>query len=122
MWLHFLKQLVARKPPGVTTRRLGLVSPVSSAASNTLPIEVPPDSYRSRLLEELGEPFGRLWAMLTQRYSEREAARLLSRLLGAMVDHGETTIAEVIDEALARGDLDRVVCCPSFLRRRRGRR
>lgn len=62
-----------------------------------------------RLLEELGEPFGRLWTMLTERYSEREAARLLSRLLGAMVDHGETTIAEVIHEALERGDLDRLV-------------
>ncbi len=62
-----------------------------------------------RLLEELGEPFGRLWAMLTQRYSEREAARLLSRLLGVMVDHGEATIAEVIHEALERGDLDRLV-------------
>ena len=63
----------------------------------------------AQLLEELGEPFGRLWQMLTARYSEREAARLLSRLLGAMVDHGETTIAEVIHEALQRGDLDRLV-------------
>lgn len=62
-----------------------------------------------RLLEELGEPFGRLWEMLVERYNEREAARLLSRLLGAMVDHGETTVAEVIEEALERGDVDRLV-------------
>lgn len=59
-----------------------------------------------RLLEELGEPFGKLWTMLVSRYSEREAARLLSRLLGAMVDHGETTVAELVHEALERGDVD----------------
>ncbi len=61
------------------------------------------------LLDELGEPFGRLWEMLVARYSEREAARLLSRLLGAMVDQGEITVAEVIHEALERGDLDTLV-------------
>lgn len=61
------------------------------------------------LLAELGAPFGQLWEMLVARYSEREAARLLSRLLGAMVDHGETTVAQVIHEALERGDLDSLV-------------
>jgi len=73
-----------------------------------------------RLLEELGEPFGRLWEMLVGRYSEREAARLLSRLLGAMVDHGETTVAQVIEEALERGDVDRLVL-PRFATARRRR-
>lgn len=62
-----------------------------------------------KLLEELGAPFVKLWTMLTERYSEKEAARLLSRLLGAMVDHGEATVADLVHEALERGDADRLV-------------
>ena len=63
----------------------------------------------SQLIAELGAPFDRLWALLVERYSEREAARLLSRLLGVLVDHGETTVADLLHEALERGDLDRLV-------------
>ena len=36
----------------------------------------------SELLAELGSPFDRSWELLVGRYSEKEAARLLSRLLG----------------------------------------
>jgi transposase len=70
----------------------------------------------SELLAELGSPFDRLWELLVERYSEKEAARLLSRLLGVMVDHGETTVAELIHEALERGDVDRLVWHPAQAR------
>lgn len=34
------------------------------------------------LVAELGEPYGRLWSLLVGRYGSREAARVLSRVLG----------------------------------------
>ncbi len=67
----------------------------------------------SALIAELGSPFDRLWELLVGRYGEREAARLLARLLGVMVEHGERTMAEIIHEALERGDLDRLIWHPS---------
>lgn len=62
-----------------------------------------------RLLDELGEPFGRLWELLSDRYDEREAARLLSRLLGVMVEEGEQTVADLIHSALEDGTAERLV-------------
>jgi hypothetical protein len=62
----------------------------------------------SQLIAELGSPFDRLWPMLADRYGEPEAARLIARLLGVLVDRGEKTLAEMIHEALERGDLDRL--------------
>jgi hypothetical protein len=52
------------------------------------------------LLEELGEPFRQLWSLLEGRYGPREAARLLARILGAMVDHGEGVVAAALEAAL----------------------
>ncbi len=58
------------------------------------------------LVRELGEPYGRLWEMLTDRYGAKEASRVLSRILGALVDHGEGPVAEALDAALSRGRHD----------------
>jgi len=58
------------------------------------------------LVRELGEPYGRLWGMLTDRYGAKEASRVLSRILGALVDHGEGPVAEALDAALSRGRYD----------------
>lgn len=58
------------------------------------------------LVRELGEPYGKLWAMLGERYGEKEAARVLSRILGAAVDHGEQPVAGALQEALSRGRFD----------------
>ena len=44
--------------------------------------------------------------MLTERYGEKEAARVLSRILGAAVDHGEELVAEPLQEAVSRGRFD----------------
>jgi transposase len=59
-----------------------------------------------QLIVELGEPYGRLWEMLVERYGAKEASRVLSRILGALVDHGEDAVADALEVALSRGRLD----------------
>lgn len=58
------------------------------------------------LVEELGEPYGRLWSLLVGRYGSREAGRVLSRVLGAVVDHGSETVAEALVAAMDAGRCD----------------
>src|SRR5215213_5562087 len=58
------------------------------------------------LVRELGAPYDRLWEMLTERYGEKEASRVLSRILGAAVDHGEELVAGALETALSRGRFD----------------
>lgn len=52
------------------------------------------------LVAELGDPYDRLWSLLMGRYGAKEAARVLSRVLGAVVDHGSQTVAEALEAAL----------------------
>jgi len=79
-YLHYLPEL-ARKPQAVR--------------------QVAPE-----LVAELGEPYGRLWSLLIGRYGAKEAARVLSRVLGAVVDHGSETVAEALEAALDAGRCD----------------
>ena len=58
------------------------------------------------LIRELGEPYGKLWEMLTKRYGSKEASRVLARILGALVDHGEEPIAQALEAALTCGRCD----------------
>jgi hypothetical protein len=58
------------------------------------------------LVAELGEPYGRLWSLLVTRYGSKEAARVLSRVLGAVVDHGSQPVAEALEAALDAGRCD----------------
>jgi transposase len=58
------------------------------------------------LVAELGEPYGRLWSLLVGSYGSKEAARVLSRVLGAVVDHGSETVAEALEAALDAGRCD----------------
>jgi hypothetical protein len=58
------------------------------------------------LLAELGEPFSQLWSLLEGRYGPREAARLLARILGAMVDHGEAVVAAALEAILRMSQQD----------------
>ena len=53
------------------------------------------------LMEELGAPYVGLWKLLCARYSELDAARVMAKLLGAIVEHGEQVIAEALSEVLA---------------------
>ena len=59
------------------------------------------------LMEELGVPYVRLWKLLSSRYGELDAARVVAKLVGAIVDHGEQQISEILAQILAsppRGD------------------
>ena len=58
------------------------------------------------LVAELGEPYGRLWSLLVGSYGSREAARVLSRVLGVVVDHGSKTVAEALEAAMEAGRCD----------------
>jgi len=58
------------------------------------------------LVEELGEPYGRLWSLLESRYGPQEAARVLSKVLGAIVDHGSQAVAEALEAAFQAGRCD----------------
>ena len=53
------------------------------------------------LMAELGEPYVRLWKLLGGRYGELDAARVMAKLVGAIVEHGEQVIAEALSEVLA---------------------
>ena len=52
------------------------------------------------LVAELGEPYGRLWSLLEGRYGGLEAARVLARVLGAIIDHGSQAVGEALQEAM----------------------
>jgi len=64
------------------------------------------------LLAELGEPYGKLWQVLATTHGEREAARVLSKILAAVLDHGEQAVRQAIDQALASGRQDLVALAP----------
>ena len=55
----------------------------------------------SELMEELGAPYVRLWKLLSSRYGELDAARVVAKLVGAIVDHGEQQISQILEEILA---------------------
>ncbi|MCX5999649.1 MAG: IS21 family transposase [Chloroflexi bacterium] len=52
------------------------------------------------LVAELGEPYGKLWSLLEDRYGGLESARVLARVLGAVVDHGSQAVGEALQDAL----------------------
>jgi len=52
------------------------------------------------LVAELGEPWGGVWRLLSGAHGEREAARVLARLLGAVCQHGEDKVARALAAAL----------------------
>jgi transposase len=58
------------------------------------------------LIRELGEPYGRLWSMLTERYGAKEASSILARILGAVLDHGESPVSDALASALSEGRTD----------------
>ena len=53
------------------------------------------------LMAELGVPYEQLWRLLSDRYGELEAARVVAKLVGAVVEHGEQLVVETLSAALA---------------------
>lgn len=52
------------------------------------------------LVAQLGQPYGKLWELLVERHGEREAARVLSRLIGIMENAGEEALKQALEEIL----------------------
>ncbi len=60
----------------------------------------------AELVAQLGQPYGRLWSLLESRYGSKEAARVLCRVLGAVVDHGSPAVAGALEAAFQSGRCD----------------
>jgi len=65
------------------------------------------------LLAELGEPYGKLWELLVATHGEREGARVLAKVLAAIVDHGEDAVSRALEAALVVGTADLRALTPS---------
>ena len=52
-------------------------------------------------MAELGEPYEKLWRLLSTRYGELDAARVVAKLVGAIVDHGQVLVAQTLEQMLA---------------------
>jgi transposase len=52
------------------------------------------------LLPELGEPYQTLWNMLAQTHGEREAARVVAKLIAAIVAHGEGDVTTALTQVM----------------------
>ena len=58
------------------------------------------------LLPELGEPYQTLWDMLAQTHGEREAARVVAKLVAAIVAHGEGAGTTTRTQVMQHEDAD----------------
>jgi transposase len=66
----------------------------------------------TQLIHELGPPYGTLWELLVQTYGPREAARVLARILGAIVQHGEAAVRDALQQAIDGGRCDLLALSP----------
>ena len=67
-------------------------------------LAVKPQAVRqvaTELVEELGEPYGRLWALLVNSHGEKEGAKVLAKILGAIVTSGADQVTKSVTLALA---------------------
>lgn len=64
------------------------------------------------LLDQFGEPFGRLWRLLVDMHGPADAARVFARVLGAVVEHGEAAVRASVSAALERDRIDLVLLLP----------
>lgn len=60
----------------------------------------------AELLQELGYPYDRLWGLLMESHGERDAARVMAKVLGAIHDHGEKAVSRALQDALEHGRID----------------
>jgi hypothetical protein len=58
------------------------------------------------LVAELGEPYGQLWKLLVARHGPAEGARVLARIVGVIVDRGESEVAAALSRAMAQQRCD----------------
>jgi transposase len=58
------------------------------------------------LLPELGEPYQTLWHLLAKTHGEREAARVVAKLIAAIVAHGEGKVTTALTQVMQRESID----------------
>ena len=58
------------------------------------------------LLPELGEPYYTLWTMLAKTHGEREAARVVAKLVAAIVAHGEGAVTTALTQVMPHEGAD----------------
>jgi transposase len=67
-------------------------------------LAVKPQAVRqvaTELVAELGEPYGRLWALLVNSHGDKEGAKILAKILGAIVTSGADQVTKAVTLALA---------------------
>lgn len=67
-------------------------------------LAVKPQAVRQvapELVAELGEPYGRLWALLVNSHGDKEGAKVLAKILGAIVTNGVDQVTKAVTLALA---------------------
>ena len=52
------------------------------------------------LLSELGEPYGKLWELLVTAHGEKDASRVLAKILGVLSHRGEQPVREVLKDVV----------------------
>lgn len=58
------------------------------------------------LMQELGEPFQRLWALLEETHGGKEAGRVMAKVLKAIVDHSREEVETAVQNALQADRVD----------------
>lgn len=58
------------------------------------------------LVSELGEPYGRLWALLERSHGALKGARVMAGVIGAIHDHGQDLVTEALFSAMDSGSVD----------------
>ena len=53
-----------------------------------------------RLFPQLGPPYERLWELLSACHGEREASRVMAKLLAVVVQHGEEELTALLRQVL----------------------
>jgi hypothetical protein len=94
-------QVYAKQPRGATVITYRHYLPELARKPQALR-QVAPD-----LLPELGEPYQTLWTVLAKTHGEREAARVVAKLLAAIVAHGEGDVTTALTQVMQseRADL-----------------
>ena len=58
------------------------------------------------LMEELGEPFQRLWKLLEESHGGKEAGRVMAKVLRAIVDHSFEDVEAAVRESVNANRVD----------------
>lgn len=87
----------------VTRRRIGFGERLVLYRDYMPELAKKPQALRQvapELLGELGQPFGKLWALLAGTHGQLEAARVLARVVGVITKEGETAVRAALERAL----------------------